>query len=235
MKAFNRLLRWLEPTAGTRPTRRSRGGTSSISPTYLRATAAAPQPYASREELECGRQAAMTPPPAASYPDAAETAATSTFISMSRSAARSICFAVEPLERRRLHEANPSSQREAHQRSCASTGAPSTRRAQNASRVVVDDARHLGVRPDAAAQERLVRLAVLDDVVEVRVEARAQALERIARRAVAGALEELRGRLAHRGDVEVLLGREVVVEQALRDAGRLRPARRSTPRRTSAR
>jgi peptidoglycan/xylan/chitin deacetylase (PgdA/CDA1 family) len=65
VKAFNRLLRWLE---GNRwdPAHPDRAGWDIVDlAEYLRATAAAPQPYATREELDKARQtprAAAGPP-----------------------------------------------------------------------------------------------------------------------------------------------------------------------------
>ena len=66
MKAFNRLLRWLD---GSRwdPKHPDHAGWAIVDlPTYLQETAAAPQPYANREELEKVRRAVnegrMMPP-----------------------------------------------------------------------------------------------------------------------------------------------------------------------------
>jgi len=60
VKAFNRLLRWLEADRWDSAHPEKPGWAVVDLPEYLRATAAAPQPYASREELERARQAAMT-------------------------------------------------------------------------------------------------------------------------------------------------------------------------------
>jgi hypothetical protein len=60
VKAFNRLLRWLEADRWDAAHPEKPGWDVVDLPEYLRATAAAPQPYASREELERARQAAMT-------------------------------------------------------------------------------------------------------------------------------------------------------------------------------
>src|SRR6185503_13897694 len=85
--------------------------------------------------------------------------------------------------------------------------------------VLVDDRAHLGVAADAAAQQRCVPARVLLDVGEVGVDALVEALERVERGIGLGALAQLAPGLADDGHVEVALGREVVVEQALRDAG----------------
>jgi peptidoglycan/xylan/chitin deacetylase (PgdA/CDA1 family) len=58
VKAFNRLLRWLEAEKWD-PARPQRPGWDIVDlPEYLRATAAAPQPFATREELERARRGA---------------------------------------------------------------------------------------------------------------------------------------------------------------------------------
>jgi peptidoglycan-N-acetylglucosamine deacetylase len=58
VKAFNRLLRWLEAEKWD-PAHPQKPGWDIVDlPEYLRATAAAPQPYATREELERARRAA---------------------------------------------------------------------------------------------------------------------------------------------------------------------------------
>jgi peptidoglycan/xylan/chitin deacetylase (PgdA/CDA1 family) len=61
VKAFNRLLRWLEADRWD-PAHPEKPGWDIVDlAEYLRATAAHPQPFASREELERARQAAHTP------------------------------------------------------------------------------------------------------------------------------------------------------------------------------
>jgi peptidoglycan-N-acetylglucosamine deacetylase len=58
VKAFNRVLRWLE-SARWNPSRPEQRGWDIVDlPEYLRATAASPQPYATRDELDKARQAA---------------------------------------------------------------------------------------------------------------------------------------------------------------------------------
>jgi peptidoglycan/xylan/chitin deacetylase (PgdA/CDA1 family) len=58
VKAFNRLLRWLESDRWN-PEHPDRAGWDIVDlAEYMRATAAAPQPYATREELEKARRAA---------------------------------------------------------------------------------------------------------------------------------------------------------------------------------
>jgi hypothetical protein len=58
VKAFNRLLRWLEADKWD-PAHPEKPGWDIVDlPEYLRATGAAPQPYATREELERARRAA---------------------------------------------------------------------------------------------------------------------------------------------------------------------------------
>jgi peptidoglycan/xylan/chitin deacetylase (PgdA/CDA1 family) len=58
VKAFNRLLRWLESDKWD-PAHPGKPGWDIVDlPEYLRATAASPQPYATREELERARHAA---------------------------------------------------------------------------------------------------------------------------------------------------------------------------------
>jgi peptidoglycan/xylan/chitin deacetylase (PgdA/CDA1 family) len=59
VKAFNRLLRWLESDRWDAAHPEKPGWDIVDLAEYLRATAAAPQPYASREELERARQAAQ--------------------------------------------------------------------------------------------------------------------------------------------------------------------------------
>ena len=87
---------------------------------------------------------------------------------------------------------------------------------------LVDDARHLKVCADSAAKERDVGRAMLGDVVEKGVEAALQAIDgpHVARQE--RPVEKVLRRVAHRRDVEVSFGREVVVEKALRDACRAR-------------
>ena len=59
VKAFNRLLRWLDADRWD-PAHPEKPGWDIVDlAEYLRATAAAPQPYASREELERARQGAQ--------------------------------------------------------------------------------------------------------------------------------------------------------------------------------
>jgi peptidoglycan/xylan/chitin deacetylase (PgdA/CDA1 family) len=61
VKAFNRLLRWLEAGRWD-PAHPEKPGWDVVDlAEYLRATAAQPQPYASREELERARKAAHSP------------------------------------------------------------------------------------------------------------------------------------------------------------------------------
>jgi hypothetical protein len=62
VKAFNRLLRWLEATRWD-PSRPDRLGWDIVDlGEYLRETAAAPQPYATRNDLErARREQARTP------------------------------------------------------------------------------------------------------------------------------------------------------------------------------
>ena len=57
MKAFNRLLRWLDADRWDATHPEKAGWDIVDLATYLAATAAAPQPYATREELERARQA----------------------------------------------------------------------------------------------------------------------------------------------------------------------------------
>ncbi|HTQ44226.1 MAG TPA: polysaccharide deacetylase family protein [Polyangiaceae bacterium] len=57
VKAFNRLVRWLESNRWD-PSHPDHLGWDIVDlPTYLKATAAAPQPYATREDLEAARKA----------------------------------------------------------------------------------------------------------------------------------------------------------------------------------
>jgi peptidoglycan/xylan/chitin deacetylase (PgdA/CDA1 family) len=58
VKAFNRLLRWLESDKWDAAHPEKPGWDIVDLPEYLRATAASPQPYATREELERARHAA---------------------------------------------------------------------------------------------------------------------------------------------------------------------------------
>jgi peptidoglycan/xylan/chitin deacetylase (PgdA/CDA1 family) len=58
VKAFNRLLRWLDADRWDRQHPEKPGWDIVDLPEYMRATAAAPQPYASREDLERARRAA---------------------------------------------------------------------------------------------------------------------------------------------------------------------------------
>jgi peptidoglycan/xylan/chitin deacetylase (PgdA/CDA1 family) len=59
VKAFNRLLRWIEASRWN-PNRPDKRGWDVVDlPEYLRATAASPQPYATREALERARQVAL--------------------------------------------------------------------------------------------------------------------------------------------------------------------------------
>jgi peptidoglycan/xylan/chitin deacetylase (PgdA/CDA1 family) len=58
VKAFNRLLRWLDQDKWSAAHPEKPGWAVVDLPEYLRATAAAPQPYANREELERARHAA---------------------------------------------------------------------------------------------------------------------------------------------------------------------------------
>jgi hypothetical protein len=85
----------------------------------------------------------------------------------------------------------------------------------------LDHRGHLGVRADAAAEQRRERPGVGDDEVEVRVEPGADALERrqLGIGGADGARDQIVGGGLQAGDVQIALGREVVVEQALRDAG----------------
>lgn len=58
VKAFNRLVRWLESSRWD-PAHPDHLGWDIVDlPTYLKATAASPQPYATREDLEAARKAA---------------------------------------------------------------------------------------------------------------------------------------------------------------------------------
>ena len=88
---------------------------------------------------------------------------------------------------------------------------------------LVDQRLHLGHAAHALHQLAVGRLVLLDPAEEG-VEAPGQRLERRQVRIGRGAARDLLGALPERRDEEVLLAREVVVEQRLRDAGLARDA-----------
>ena len=88
---------------------------------------------------------------------------------------------------------------------------------------VVDERLHLGHAADALHQLAVGRLVLLDPGEEG-VEAAGQRLERRQVRIRLGPARDLLGALLKRRDEEVLLAREVVVEQRLGDAGLARDA-----------
>jgi hypothetical protein len=74
------------------------------------------------------------------------------------------------------------------------------------------------IAPDPAAHQRHVRAVVARDVIEVGVEAGARAIDRREIATDAGDRgDEVVRDLAEAGDVQIALGGEVVIEQALRD------------------
>src|SRR5882724_10103736 len=85
--------------------------------------------------------------------------------------------------------------------------------------VLLEDGADLGVDGDAAAVDGGVDGAMLLDVVQMRVDRRRKARVRWQRGIGLGELSQLDRRSAHRLDVEFPLVLEVMVEEALRDAG----------------
>src|SRR3954470_5762784 len=131
---------------------------------------------------------------------------------------------LEPVEARRLHEADPAAHRDAerHRRRLAVgrhrqvVEQPGDHRAAD----LLDDVGDGRVAADPGAQHGRVAARVGLDVLEVALERGREALARLERRVGLGERLHLVGGRADDGDVEVALAREVVIEQALRDAGR---------------
>ena len=183
-------------------------------PRHAGSDAAAPRRFRESRGATCGRTEGAT----------TRMISNRTCVSSSRSSIAATAAGSRTSRSRRPRRSRssraPRSRTSDRRRAAARTAMPLEEAARTAGvRTPSIDVGDLGIAADAAAHERDERARVARDVIEVRVERRAHAIDRreIRRARVVIAATSSLGDLAQPGDVEIALGREVVIEQALRD------------------